>query len=219
MPSADNLDTQNMYFSFNYGLAHFVTISTETNYPDAPFGNDTDSQLAWLEQDLAAANTPSARAQRPWVVVVGHRPIYSTIVPYSDPLTGSPLGQQAIIQQYFEPLFKQYAVDLYLCGHVHGYERMYPAFGGKVVTKSYHNPGIYVEVMSGAGGTVEGFDPTIAYWEWYAAPAWLAARIINPSTSALLSFCLVSLHPLLPIFWFFLTKKFSNISFIPVRLR
>ena len=43
--------------------------------------------LAWLGADLAAANTPAARATRPWVVVHFHRPAYSTgntdAVPYN----------------------------------------------------------------------------------------------------------------------------------------
>ena len=51
---------------------------------DAPwdikrFGDQVD----WLKKDLAAANTPQARAQQPWIVVLGHRPIYSSAEGYS----------------------------------------------------------------------------------------------------------------------------------------
>jgi len=38
-----------------------------------PFGPD---QLAWLEADLLEAN--AMRSYRPWIVVAGHRPIYTT---------------------------------------------------------------------------------------------------------------------------------------------
>lgn len=48
-------------YSFNFGSAHFVSVNTETDYPDAP--NDKFSiggvgnggfgdQLRWLEEDL-----------------------------------------------------------------------------------------------------------------------------------------------------------------------
>lgn len=66
------------------GNAHFIQINTETDYPDAPgdqyrvrgggnggFGD----QLAWLERDLQRAQ--SQRHLRPWILVNGHRPMYS----------------------------------------------------------------------------------------------------------------------------------------------
>ena len=33
-------------------------------------------QYAWLVTDLEAANTKENRAKRPWVVLMGHRPMY-----------------------------------------------------------------------------------------------------------------------------------------------
>jgi hypothetical protein len=42
-------------------------------------------QLAWLDADLAAAAAPGARAERPWIIVSGHRPVYTTKECHSDP--------------------------------------------------------------------------------------------------------------------------------------
>merc|ERR1712070_587046 len=67
MPSQESGGVQNMWYSFDYGSVHFITIDTETDFPGAPeedgwlikelfntghFGD----QLAWLEADLKAAN-------------------------------------------------------------------------------------------------------------------------------------------------------------------
>ena len=69
-------DGSNMFYSFDWGKVHFVSVSTEyyyfLNYGVGPLY----SQYQWLEEDLATANRPENRAERPWVVVFGHRPMY-----------------------------------------------------------------------------------------------------------------------------------------------
>jgi len=84
MPCDESGGTENMWYSFNYGQAHFVSISTETDFPGSPEGQGSlandgpfGDQLGWLEADLARADSPAERAVRPWVFVSGHRPIYS----------------------------------------------------------------------------------------------------------------------------------------------
>ena len=84
MPSNESKGTLNMWYSFNYANAHFIMVDTETGYPGAPeetryvlpcggFGD----HMAWLEQDLIAANAD--RANRPWVFAAGHHPMYQVI--------------------------------------------------------------------------------------------------------------------------------------------
>ena len=34
------------------------------------------AQYEWLVADLEAANTPENRAMRPWIIVMGHKPMY-----------------------------------------------------------------------------------------------------------------------------------------------
>lgn len=42
-----------MYYSFDYGLAHFVCFSTESSFPGALTDADMfGDQLAWIEDDL-----------------------------------------------------------------------------------------------------------------------------------------------------------------------
>lgn len=75
-----------MWYSFNYGPVHWVSYNTESTYPGAPHdkhGKLFGDQLSWLTKDLAHANTPAQRRLRPWIIVSGHRPIYSSSKGYS----------------------------------------------------------------------------------------------------------------------------------------
>ena len=118
MPSTDSGSSTTMWYSFNHGNIHFVSINTETDYPLAPYTPTAGSaraggfgdQLRWLEQDLQQANRKEARAERPWVVVYGHRPLYSTNS------MDFPFDQQDRVRKTFEPLFSKYGVDLYVVG-------------------------------------------------------------------------------------------------------
>jgi hypothetical protein len=77
MPFAESHAVNSMWYSFDYQMAHFVAISTETDFPSAPEGPGSlwnagpfGDQLSWLKADLEAANTPQARAERPWIIVL-----------------------------------------------------------------------------------------------------------------------------------------------------
>lgn len=129
----------NFWYSFDYGLAHFVSINTETDYADSPewpFARDikgnathpfpnqtyvTDSgpfgavhgsyydtknyeQYQWLSKDLAEVD----RCRTPWVIVMGHRPMYSSEVS----------TYQKNLRKAFEGLLIQNGVDLYISGYV-----------------------------------------------------------------------------------------------------
>lgn len=126
----------NFWYSFDYGLAHFVSIDTETDYahsPEWPFARDlkgdeshptasetyvTDSgpfgavgnysdtkayeQYQWLARDLASVD----RHKTPWVIVMGHRPMYSSQVS----------SYQKYLREAFEGLMLKNGVDVYLAG-------------------------------------------------------------------------------------------------------
>lgn len=129
----------NFWYSFNYGLAHFVSINTETDYaksPDKTFDRDVDGdgshplrnethvtdagpfgaihgsfndstnfeQYQWLAQDLENVD----RCKTPWVIVMGHRPMYSSKV----------VNYQKHLRNAFEDLMLEHAVDLYVAGWV-----------------------------------------------------------------------------------------------------
>lgn len=71
MPYDENKD---MFFSFDIGPVHFVSVSTEFYY----FLNygfiQVKNQFDWLKSDLAKVD----RSMTPWVVLYGHRPMYCT---------------------------------------------------------------------------------------------------------------------------------------------
>jgi hypothetical protein len=135
------------YHSFNIGRAHIVGINTEALYGGA-IGPTKEGMLRWLAQDLAKANEPTSRQQRPWVIVHFHRPAYSTGNTDATPF------------EVFEPLMEQHSVDLVFAGHVHNQERTFPVFNrtlmpGKDPSRPYHNSRAPVYVVSGNPGNAE----------------------------------------------------------------
>jgi len=184
MPAPESLSTSgNMWFSFNYSYVHFVSISTETDYPHAPEGRGTlwntgpfGPQLEWLEADLAAANND--RDAHPWIIVVGHRPLYSS------ELADFPVNALEVLREAVEELFHRYGVDMYICGHVHAYERMWPIYKGKAVQKDYFQPNATTYVVIGNAGNIEGLSQ-----DWVRTdPDWLASRNDQDFGYALLHF-------------------------------
>lgn len=124
MPSKESGGLSNFWYSFDYGLAHFIVLDTETDLPtglqspdevggsdaganSGPFGYP-NQQYDWFENDLASLD----RDKTPWVIVGLHRPWY----------VGSKNTSSNICltcQQAFEPLMIKYGVDLYMQGHIH----------------------------------------------------------------------------------------------------
>jgi hypothetical protein len=111
MPSAQSGGSRegtNMWYSFNMGPAHIVSMNTETDFSGAEeettgdagipylkaggFGVGTE-YLDWLDADLAAATADPATK---WIVVGGHRPFAS-----------------AHIEETFKPIFDKYRVHMY----------------------------------------------------------------------------------------------------------
>lgn len=108
----------NMWYSFDYGAVHFVSIDSETDFAGAPENEKGDSKifaagkfapegtyLAWLEEDLRRAASDDNVA---WIVAGGHRPFTS----YS-PENAATLAD----------LFAKYGVVVYFAGHAHSYTR------------------------------------------------------------------------------------------------
>jgi len=148
-----------MWYSFHRGNAHWVVISTETDYPHAFYPTSFGNQLQWLDADLKAA--VAARAVRPWIFVVGHRPVYTSMKGYyaCDKTRCWPTGDGAVVQGAFESLLLKYNVDMYISGHVHSYSRTYPiAVNGTSFTTSYVAPKSPVYLNVGCGGNEDGLS-------------------------------------------------------------
>ncbi|KAJ3002877.1 hypothetical protein HKX48_002067, partial [Thoreauomyces humboldtii] len=187
MPGAEVGGKSNFWYSYEYGLAHFVSIDAETdiaNSPEwtfhadipakkvgtetlplrneteitdaGPFGkvgdyknNTSYEQLQWLERDLAAVD----RTKTPWLVVMSHRPMYSS----------EASSYQKAIRAAFEALFIKYKVDVYIAGHIHWYERLLPlSAGGIIDTSAIKDNNTYIangksitHLINGQAGNIE----------------------------------------------------------------
>ncbi|ALC48861.1 CG1637, partial [Drosophila busckii] len=158
--------TENLFYSFDLGPVHFIGISTEVYY-FLNYGLKTlVFQYEWLKQDLAAANKPEQRAQRPWIIIYGHRPMYCSNendndCTHSETLTR--VGWPFVHMFGLEPLLYEYGVDVAIWAHEHSYERLWPIYDYNVrngtYSSPYENPRAPVHIVTGSAGCKEGREP------------------------------------------------------------
>jgi len=148
MPSEETGGVLNMYYSFNYGNVHFISLDTETAYAGAPeetkyvfpCGGFSTTFLSWLEADLLKAN--EQREERPWIFAMGHHPLYD----------GDSIN--TALQTAVEDLMYKYGVDIFFTGHEHFYERDLPVYKG-VPEADYVNPLATTHLLIGGAGNDE----------------------------------------------------------------
>ena len=161
MPSNASGGLGNMWYSYDYGMVHYVQISTETDFgngvqaPDesllpggeaaGPFGSYPNEQIDWLQKDLGAVD----RSVTPWVVVLAHRPWYASMDAVNLCLT---------CQSTFEPIFNNHSVDLALFGHIHVYERSAPIKNNVTDPNELNNPSSPWYIVNGIAGHYDGKD-------------------------------------------------------------
>ncbi|CAK7239620.1 MAG: hypothetical protein STHCBS139747_001051 [Sporothrix thermara] len=155
MPSDLSGGVSNFWYSFDYGMTHYVYFTTETDlgngllndeqdpYFAGPFGSYPNEQVDWLEADLAAVD----RCATPWVVALGHRPWFAS-------------GETcANCSAAFSEMFERHNVDVVLQGHFHVYERNLPVFSnGTIDPAGYENPSAPWYLINGLGGHWDGMD-------------------------------------------------------------
>ncbi|KAJ9201185.1 hypothetical protein DTO021D3_6091 [Paecilomyces variotii] len=186
MPGSETGGVDNFWYSFDYGLAHFIALDAETDFaysPEWPFIRDVDGkdilpsendtfvtdsgpfgkidnneyknnkayqQYQWLVKDLASID----RQKTPWVIVMSHRPMYST----------QTATYQSDVRNAWEELLLKYKVDAYLAGHIHWYERLLPlGTNGTIDTASIVNKSTYytgtgrslTHIINGMAGNIE----------------------------------------------------------------
>jgi hypothetical protein len=187
------------FFSFDFGLIHFVNLDLNMYYGTDPCGDVCRlAQIDWLKKDLAAAN--ANREAVPWVVAGSHFPFYCTGCDGksgSEPVSArwynsmgaeyfgnlnksaEKLAMQAAMTDSADdtsswtptvgassdasikdliPLLQQGGVDMYISGHWHYYESLWPAtlgqtgIGGVPTQKDFVDPNVTVHVTTGNGG-------------------------------------------------------------------
>lgn len=151
--AAQKLALPPFWYSFDYGMVHFVSINTETDFADAPDTSKLDAgpfgrpnqQIEFLKADLASVD----RKVTPWVIAMGHRPWYST---------GGSDNICSECQTAFEDIFYQYGVDLFVAGHVHNLQRQQPIYNGTVDPAGLNNPKAPWYIVAGAAGNIEGLE-------------------------------------------------------------
>lgn len=178
MPGEESGTHTNLYSSLDIGPVHLISLDTEMYFYQDPSHyniSNVGQQWNWLIADLERAT--KNRDAVPWIVAFGHRPLYSSFdFVQNDANTlvyGIPVWYDNFTNYMYglESVFSQYKVDLYLCGHVHAYERSYPVSGGLIaptISHSYVNPKSTVYIISGAAGAVEGLDPFPKKKDWSA---------------------------------------------------
>lgn len=175
--------SENLWWSFNYGGIHVLSLSTEHNYT---VGSE---QYAFIVSDLERVD----RTKTPWLIVQGHRPIYCSTNDEYDCAVNGP----KILGPVLEPLLTQYKVDLFLAGHLHNFERTWPIIGsGQVEQYSYNAPRSPVHCVIGGAGDNEGLtnrweprSPTNNAWSAFHAgdvPSMGWARMTFYNASAML---------------------------------
>jgi len=147
------------YYSVDLPLVHLVSIDTEVYYESPEM---LETMYNWLEKDLAIASEPKNRADRPWIIVQGHRPLYcSGWGDYTTDCRTTLLTRgvktmnarnDTVYQYGLEELFVKAGVDLYLSGHVHNYERMWPVSNYSSPRQHYEQPQAPTHLVIGSAG-------------------------------------------------------------------
>lgn len=166
MPGGESNDTyKNLWYSFDYGLAHIVVINTETDFDNAPSGPNTklnggnfqpdQTQVNWLKKDLETAD--KRRCQVPWIIVAGHRPWYGSVPNYGHTPQDLRSDNCEPCRKAFAEIIFNNSVNFYFGGHVHWYERLFPVDrNGDSLGNNYTEPQGPIYITTGAGGAPEG---------------------------------------------------------------
>jgi hypothetical protein len=143
----------NLYWSIDIGLTHWIFWDSESWWSSSI--GEQQSQLNWLQQDLAKAN--ANRANVPWIVAGAHKLWYmdDTIDP-----TNTTKGSGGLVWG----MLNDAGVDFHFSGHIHEYRRFLPQNPAKGQYDSnssnadhsvYTDPAFMVPVVSGAPGDQE----------------------------------------------------------------
>ncbi|MBX7180497.1 MAG: metallophosphoesterase family protein [Bacteroidia bacterium] len=114
-----------LYYSYDYGNAHFLSLNSEIGSLFVPSddwigvnllsGFSSSPFTQWLHADLQA-NT------KPWVIAYFHQPPYTAGSHDADAFWEV---YMKAMRENITPILEQYGVDLIVCGHSHVYERSY----------------------------------------------------------------------------------------------
>ncbi|GAA5995632.1 purple acid phosphatase family protein [Rhodotorula paludigena] len=160
MPSYESEGRSNFWYSFDSGMVHYISLTSETdlgeglvgpienstNNHNGPFGRPNE-QVDWLKADLAKVD----RSKTPWVLAHIHRPWLTNV-------NGDEPHVYTAWQQAFENILYEGEVDAVMHGHVHTYEVFAPQYNGTVDENGLNNPRAPLYIINGAAGHYDGLD-------------------------------------------------------------
>ncbi|KKK21526.1 hypothetical protein P175DRAFT_0478312 [Aspergillus ochraceoroseus IBT 24754] len=185
MPGDETGGVSNFWYSFDYGLAHFVSIDGETDYADSPewaFQEDVtgDEKLPTASETYITDSGPfgpvdgsfkdtRSYAQYKWLkndlASVDRKKTPWVFVMSHRPMYSSAYSSyEKHIRDAFEGLLLEYGVDAYFSGHIHWYERMWPlGANGTIDRQSIIDKNTYranngksvTHVVNGMAGNIE----------------------------------------------------------------
>lgn len=185
MPGSESGGVSNFWYSFDYGMVHFVSLDSETDFPYSPeysFLADTDGKsYDPTEQETYITDSGpfgyirgnykenKAYEQYNWLVAdlakVDRKVTPWVIAMAHRPMWSSQVASyQKNVRNAFQSVLIENGVDMYLSGHIHWYERLNPLTASGTVDNSsiisankyQTNPGTsLVHVINGMAGNIE----------------------------------------------------------------
>lgn len=153
-----------LYYSFDYGNVHFISLNSELSSvvygaynwtganPFESFDCQSSPMCQWLQNDLQAND-------KPWTIVFFHQPPYTD---GSHDATAFWEVYMKAMRENFVPVLEQYGVDVVLCGHSHVYERSFLLKGHYGDRNSFNASTMVVDGSSGSYALGEPYikDPS-----------------------------------------------------------
>ncbi|OOF93875.1 hypothetical protein ASPCADRAFT_407369 [Aspergillus carbonarius ITEM 5010] len=185
MPGPETGGVGNFWYSFDYGLAHFVSIDGETDFANSPEwnfqedvkGNET---LPTKSETYVTDSGPfgkvngsvhDTKAYEQWhwlkqdLAKVDRSKTPWVFVMSHRPMYSSAYSSyQLHVREAFEGLLLEYGVDAYFSGHIHWYERLWPlGRNGTIDTAAIVNNNTYyahnhksvTHIINGMAGNIE----------------------------------------------------------------
>ena len=164
------------WWSLEEGPVKVVGYSTEHDFSRG------SEQFSFLERELLLSRGEAERRRAPWLVVVGHRPIYidsnfsgraapPAAAAAEAPLNASDVAVSRDLRRELEPLFLEAGVDATFHGHHHSWQRTCATDGsGECVSDAENNDGGAGAAAAAAGSGGGGGGERAAAAAAAAAP-------------------------------------------------
>ena len=117
-----------LYYSFEYGNAAFIFLTTEI-LPNTDSGKEfMKKQTEWLTEQLIKYRSPGSTNYKEWVILGFHKPFF-TVDKHQGEMTSTTSHEETggdYSRTWWKNLFDEYGVDVILNGHTHLYMRSVP---------------------------------------------------------------------------------------------